>query len=153
MIIYFAETTVAEQREFLCSWTERFYLERKPVQILVDSIYEAQSIDKLLWTFSQGSFIPHSIINPDDAPPYDPVLITPGEFRIAGFEVLICDVPAGLEFMGNFETAVHFIMRDDEQRRQESRALWQTARESGANTVHIPYENQPRGKKTAPSYR
>jgi DNA polymerase-3 subunit chi len=143
MVIYFAETTVAEQRELLCRWVERFYAGRKPIQVLVDSTYEAQSIDKLLWTFSQGSFIPHSVLNPGGAPPDDPVLITPGEFQVEGFEVLVCDLPASLEFMMKFETAVHFIMRDNEQQRRESRNLWQKARESGADTVHVPYRNQP----------
>ena len=84
MTIYFAETTVAEQRELLCRWTERFYIEKKPVQILVDSLYEAQSIDRLLWTFAQGSFIAHSIFNPGGAPPEEPVVITQGEFRSPG---------------------------------------------------------------------
>ncbi|MGC9964354.1 MAG: DNA polymerase III subunit chi [Syntrophobacteraceae bacterium] len=144
MTIYFVETLVAEQRELLCRWTERFYMEKKPVQVLVDSTYEAQSIDRLLWTFSQGAFIPHSIFNTGDTPPDEPVLITPGQFQVAGFEALICDLPAGLEFMSRFETAVHFIMRDDDERRQQSRTLWQKARESGAGPVHVPYANQPR---------
>jgi DNA polymerase-3 subunit chi len=143
MIIYFAETTVAEQRGLLCRWTERFHTEKKPVQILVDSMYEAQTIDQLLWTFAQGSFIPHSIFNPGEAPPDDPVVITPVEARLSGFDTLICDLPADLEFIFEFETAVHFIMRDDEQRRGQSRALWQKARESRADTVHVPYGNQP----------
>jgi DNA polymerase-3 subunit chi len=139
MSIYFVETTVAEQRELLCRWTERFYMEKKRVQIVVDSMYEAQSIDQLLWTFSQASFIPHVIFAPGGMPPVEPVLITPGEFAVAGFETLICDMPAGLEFMSKFETSVHFIIRDDDERRSRSRSLWQQARDSGANPVHIPY--------------
>jgi hypothetical protein len=35
-------------------------------------------------------------------------------------------------------------MRDDDERRQQSRTLWQKARESGAGPVHVPYANQPR---------
>src|SRR5271157_5503066 len=79
MSIYFVETTVAEQRELLCRWTERFYMEKKRVRIVVDSMAAGQFIDQLLWTFSQSSFIPHTIFNPGAAPPSEPVLITPGE--------------------------------------------------------------------------
>ncbi len=143
MTIYFAETTVAEQRVLLCRWTERFFMEKKRVQILVDSTLEAQSIDQLLWTFSQGSFIPHMIFNPGGTAPAEPVLITTEESRVAGFEAVICDRPADLEFMSKFETAVHFILRDDDERRRQSRILWQRARDSGADPVHVPYGRQP----------
>ncbi len=144
MSIYFAETTVAEQRELLCHWTERFYLEKKRVRIVVDSTAAGQMIDQLLWTFSQPSFIPHMIFSPGGTPPLEPVIITVGEFQVEGFEALVCDMPAGLEFMDSFETAVHFILRDDAERLLQSRILWQRARDSGANPIHLPYGPQGR---------
>ncbi len=142
MNIYFAETTVAEQRGLLCRWTERFYMEKKRVQIFVDSMAAAQFIDQILWTYSQSSFIPHVIFSAGTGgkPPGEPVLITPGEFKLEGFETVICDSPADLLFMSKFETAVHFILRDDTERMQQSRVMWQRARESGLNPVHVQYE-------------
>jgi|SRR5208337_1118536 len=142
MTIYFVETTLAEQRELVCRWTERFYMEKKRVQIVVDSTASAQLMDQLLWRFSQSSFIPHMIFNPGGTPPAEPVIITPGEFQVAGFGALVCEGPADLEFMTRFETAVHFILRDDTQRLQQSRILWQRARDSGTNPVHVPYGRQ-----------
>jgi len=140
MDIYFVETTVAEQRELLCRWAERFYMEKKRVRIVVDSMAAGQFIDQLLWTFSQSSFIPHAIFNAGTRSPSEPVVITPGEFQAEGFEAVICDCPVSLEFMSGFKTAVHFILRDDLERRQQSRVLWQRARDSGFNPVHVPYE-------------
>ncbi|SPJ16276.1 DNA polymerase III chi subunit [Syntrophobacter sp. SbD2] len=142
MSIYFAETTVAEQSELICRWTERFYMEKKRVQIVVDSTAAAQLIDQLLWTFSQSSFIPHKIFSPGGAPSAEPVLITAAEFQVAGFGALVCGRPADLEFMTRFETAVHFILRDNTERLQQSRTLWQIARDSGINPVHVPYRRQ-----------
>lgn len=139
MSIYFVETSVSEQRELLCRWTERFYMEKKRVRILVDSIHAAQFIDQLLWTFSQASFIPHSIHSSGGEHPAEPVIITPGQLQVAGFEAVVCDCPAELGFMTAFETSVHFILRDDMERRQQSRVLWQMARDSGINPVHVPY--------------
>lgn len=144
MTIYFVETTISEQKEFLCRWTERLYMEKKRVRILVDSTIEAQLIDHLLWTFSQGSFIPHVILGPGEAPPAEPIIITPAEFPVDGFEAVLCDGPADIEFMSGFETAVHFILKDDDERRKHSRLLWQRARDSGVNPVHVPYGSQPR---------
>ena len=96
MSIYFVETAVAEQRELLCRWAERFFMENKRVQIVVDSTQAAQLIDQLLWTFSQSSFIPHVIFSRGNALPAEPVLITVGEFEAAGFEAVICDCPVDL---------------------------------------------------------
>ena len=143
MRVYFVETTVAEQRGLLCRWTERFYAEKKRVQIVVDSMAAAQFIDQLLWTFSQSSFIPHAILRPLAGPPGEPVLITPGEVQAAGFEAVICDCPADLEFMSRFETSVHFILKDDPERTEQSRVLWQRARDARLNPVHIPYGRAP----------
>ncbi len=133
---------MAEQSELLCRWTERFYMEKKRVQIVVDSTAAAQLIDQLLWTFSQASFIPHIIFSPGGAPPAEPVLITASEFQVVGFGALVCGRPADLAFMTRFETAVHFILRDDTERLQQSRTLWQSARDSGINPVHVPYGRQ-----------
>jgi DNA polymerase-3 subunit chi len=139
MSIYFVETTVAEQRESVCRWIERFYMEKRRVQVAVDSTASAQFIDQMLWTFSQSSFIPHAILSPGAAAPPEPVLIVPGEIQAAGFDVVVCDCPAGIEFMTKFDTAVHFILRDDSERRQQSRLLWQRARDLGLSPVHLPY--------------
>lgn len=40
----------------------------------------ATRLDGLLWTFSQGSFIPHRVVGQDSTPPYEePVLIGRGD--------------------------------------------------------------------------
>lgn len=139
MKIYFVETTVSEQRGLLCRLAERFYTEKHKVQVLVDSTPDAQLLDNLLWTFSQGSFIPHAVCGPESEISSEPVVITIGERELAGFDTLLCDSPAGLNFMSRFDTAVHFILRDDESRRQQSRLLWQEARTAGFGPVHVPY--------------
>lgn len=140
--IYFVETTAGEQNDCICRWTERFYLERKHVRVVVDSLADAQLIDQLLWTFSQQSFIPHKIFNSGTNQPGEPVLITPGQFPASCCEVLVCGCETELEFMNSFETAVHFILDDDPRRKQKSRLLWQGAKERGLNPIHVPYERR-----------
>lgn len=140
MPLYFVETIVAEQRKLLCQWAERLYDKGKKVQIVVDSTASARFIDEMLWTFSQGSFVPHAVFNPSgEGVQCEPVIITVEERRIEGFDVLLCDTPAGIDFMLLFESAVHFVLRDDSGRREQSRTLWQRARERGIKPVHVPY--------------
>lgn len=149
MILYFAETTTGEQRDLLCRWAEYFYDRGERVQIIVDSTPAAQFVDGLLWTFAQGSFVPHAIYRSrDDGPPVEPVLICTEETRVPGFGVVLCDVPVGVEFLRQFEKAVHFILRDDPEKKQESRLMWQAARDSGLGPVHIPYGSGA-GEKSA----
>lgn len=143
MTLYFVETTIAEQRELLCQWAERLSAEKKRVQIVVDSTPAAQFIDQLLWTFSQSSFLPHLIFGPGKEDPVEPVLITIGEVPLAGIDALLCDAPVGFEFMAGFETVVHFVLRDDAEKRGESRLLWQKARDMNSNPVHVSYKQQP----------
>jgi DNA polymerase-3 subunit chi len=141
--IYFVETTTEEQNGCLCRWIERFYLERKRVRVVVDSMARAQLIDQLLWTFSQQSFIPHEIFDSGQTQPGEPVVITPGRFPATGYEVLVCGCETEPEFMSLFETAVHLILGDDAQQKHKSRLLWQSARDMGLTPIHVPCEGKP----------
>lgn len=147
--IYFVETKTAEQPMAVCHWVEHFYDQGKRVQVLAGSAPAAQNLDQLLWTFAQGSFIPHRISSADPATgeAVEPVIITIDELPLGGRAVLICDGPAGDEFMLHYQWVVHFVLLDDAERRQESRSLWQRLRDQEIRTTHVPYT--PKG--TLPS--
>lgn len=140
MTLYFCETTASERSSLLCRWAERLFAQGRKVLVLVDSTPGAHYIDQMLWTFSQSSFIPHGVVgNEAREAGGEPVLIVFEERAIEGFDALLCDCAASVEFMAGFETAVHFVVRDDEELRGRSRTLWQKARDAGLNTVHVPY--------------
>ena len=66
---------------------------------------EAKQLDELLWTFSQGSFIPHRIVSGElKEPPREPVLIGVNQSPAPGrWEVLVnlgAEVP---EFFSRYE--------------------------------------------------
>ncbi len=141
MPLYFVETSVSEHRGLLCRYADRLFTEGRRVEIVVDSTSAAQFIDQMLWTFSQSSFVPHALAGPEKGDiPDEPVLIVIGQKRLAGFDALLCDSAATLDFMSLFETAYHFVLLDDAENRQESRLLWQEARELGMNPVHVPHD-------------
>ncbi len=141
--IYFMETPSEGQRRLLCQWVECFYEEGKRVQVVVDSTMAAQHLDQMLWTFSQESFVPHSIFAFNKSSDLiEPVVITVGEVLLEGFEVLVCDAGVTLDFMRNYSEVVHFVLRDDLEKKQESRLLWQSARELGLVLRHVPYASR-----------
>ncbi len=141
-IICFMETPAAEQRRLLCKLVEHFYEENRKTQVSTGSTPDAQQIDQLLWTFSDTSFIPHRIHDSRDGDDFiEPVLITVGDPVVPGFDALICDSPQSLDVMSRFRVAVHFVIRDDDERRLESRRMWLEARERKLIVRHVPFSS------------
>jgi DNA polymerase III subunit chi len=151
--IYFVETTTAERRMTLCQWVDTFYEKGRMVQVVTDSTPAAQHLDQLLWTFAQGSFIPHRILEADktdrsvDSYPaetaiMEPVVLSIGNNVAPGYEVIVADSPVDLDFLLHYKVAVHFVLLDSTEQRQESRLLWQKARDQGLEVEHIPHRSR-----------
>lgn len=60
---------------FVCRLTEKVIRSGSPLYIHLQDEQQAQELDKLLWTFSQGSFIPHDIWQGDSLTEETPVLL------------------------------------------------------------------------------
>jgi DNA polymerase-3 subunit chi len=92
----------------------------------------ARELDELLWTFSQGSFVPHRIVSgaeADDAP--EPVLIGTGECPSrAHWEVLINLADQVPEFFSRYERVVEPV-DGNAARRQQSRERYKFYRDRG----------------------
>jgi DNA polymerase-3 subunit chi len=93
---------------------------------------EALKLDELLWTFSQGSFIPHRIVREDlDKPPHEQVLIgvnrPPGPGRWDVLINLAADVP---DFFSRYARVAE-VVDADPVRRELSRERYRFYRERG----------------------
>jgi DNA polymerase-3 subunit chi len=63
-IFYILNTSQPRERYVVaCKITEKAYKLGKHVFILTSSTEESQALDNLLWSFKQGSFIPHEIVD------------------------------------------------------------------------------------------
>ena len=59
---YVLKSASANQRSaFACRLTEKAYLKDLRIVIVNDTLSDAKTLDDLLWTFSERSFIPHQI--------------------------------------------------------------------------------------------
>ena len=101
---------------------------------------EAQKLDELLWTFSQGSFIPHLVVRTElGAPPPEPVLIginnPPGPGR---WDVLVNLAPDVPEFFSRYERVAE-VVDANTTRREQSRERYRFYRDRGypLNTHHV----------------
>jgi len=52
-----------ERQDFACKLIEKIYRSGQNCYVLTDSAEQAASMDKELWSFRAGSFIPHQIYN------------------------------------------------------------------------------------------
>jgi DNA polymerase-3 subunit chi len=93
---------------------------------------EARQLDELLWTFSQGSFIPHRVVHGElESPPLEPVLIginqPPGPGRWDVLINLASDVP---EFFSRYERVAE-VVDANPVRREQSRERYRFYRDRG----------------------
>lgn len=93
---------------------------------------EAAKLDELLWSFSQGSFIPHRVVRePLSTPPPEPVLIgvnappAPGRWNV--LINLAAEVP---EFFSRYERVAE-VVDADAVRREQSRERYRFYRDRG----------------------
>lgn len=65
------ESNTKSRLDFACRLTEKAYKKRHRIYIHVDSKTDAHTLDELLWTYRDDSFLPHNLYGegPDPAPP------------------------------------------------------------------------------------
>lgn len=94
---YLLDAADAESRErTACRLTEKAWRLGHRVYLLVPDQSAARELDELLWTFSQGSFVPHAVLADDSDADAHPVLIGHAEPPAALNDVLVSlvqDVP------------------------------------------------------------
>ena len=98
---------------------------------------EAQDMDKRLWTFADGSFVPHAVAGgPDQA--QEPVLISAQPGNPNSAEVLILLHPRDPMASRDFSMAILLIPAEDGPELDACRDLYAKLREAGqAEVVHI----------------
>jgi DNA polymerase-3 subunit chi len=93
---------------------------------------EARKLDELLWTFAQGSFIPHRVVRSEHGTPaLEPVLIgvnqPPGPGRWDVLVNLAVDVP---DFFSRYERVAE-VVDANSARREQSRERYRYYRDRG----------------------
>jgi DNA polymerase III subunit chi len=107
-----------QRRAFACRLTEKAYLRDLSIVIANDTLDDARSLDELLWTFSERSFVPHEVC-PDEHS-IDPatrvhLLALPVPMPGADLLVNLTDrLPEGWE---RFARIAEIIDGDEERRR------------------------------------
>jgi DNA polymerase-3 subunit chi len=87
---YLAEGAGAEVRlRLACRIAEKAYLAKQKIVVLLDDGESLRRFDELLWTFGDGSFVPHDAITTAGAPCEAAVALTTGALPADHADVLI----------------------------------------------------------------
>jgi DNA polymerase-3 subunit chi len=105
-------TDPAERMSFACRLTEKAYSLNNQVYAHTESAADAARLDELLWTFRQGSFVPHEQVAADSEN-RAPVLIGTGEQHKTAGDLLINLDKQCPAFASGFARVVEIIGGDE----------------------------------------
>lgn len=131
---YVLEATA--EREWLrtaCRLAEKAWQKGHRIFIHTDSKETARSIDDMLWTYRQDSFVPHALYGDRlnaDSESLEPVLVGDGSAEPAEIDVLINLAEAVPTFVGK-STRVAEIVAGGESARRAGRIRYRDYRDRG----------------------
>lgn len=117
---------------FACRLVEKAYRLKNGVFINTESQAQAQQLDEMLWTFRDGSFVPHEIVEPgaELSQASAPVLIGGNAEPASKMDLLVNLAPAVPTFLDRFERAAE-VVDSDAARRTAARERFKFYREQG----------------------
>lgn len=106
----------ASRRQFACRLAEKAYRLEHSVRILAADRSTAEQLDDLLWTWRDGSFVPHEVLT-RGAEPQAPVTIGCDDADAVGSDLLINLSDAAPAAPDNFQRIAEIVTADEGQRR------------------------------------
>ena len=113
-----------------CKLAEKAWRLENTVYIHAKNSSDAENLDKLLWTFRDGSFVPHGLAGRDDGTENSPIMVGSDDQDVGTRDLLInlCDeIPP---FMEGFARVAELVT-SDETCRQASRKLYAAYHDQG----------------------
>ena len=130
------EASAAARLKVACRLAEKAYLASQRALIWHTERTELEALDALLWTFADGSFVPHDWLT-SNAPAEAPVLLSAGSPPAADVDFVV-NLAADLPPFLHLTRRVAEIIDGDEGRRRAGRARFKAYRELGIEPGTIP---------------
>ncbi len=126
-----AATGEPARQKFACRLAEKAYRLKHTVHIHTANRQQAEVLDDLLWTFRDGSFVPHEVLDMPGRRTSAPVTIGFEESGIGEQDLLINLTDEVPEMAASFPRVAELVT-SDEQSRKLSRKRFVHYRELGA---------------------
>jgi len=105
------------RQRFACRLAEKAYRLKNTVHIQVADQQSAAQIDELLWTFRDGSFVPHEVLDNSTDKPASPVTIGSDAVPSAEYDLLINLTNSIPEASASFPRVAEIVTSDDESKK------------------------------------
>lgn len=133
--VRFVQLDRQEKALHLCRLAEEHFLNGSRVLVVVDDENRAVTLDRFMWGWDRGSFLPHSLANGSVDCLEEPVVVTTIEQNPNQSTVLIMGTPCSLEFMSRFECVYDFAETYDDQLAELARNRFRSYRAKGYHPV------------------
>ena len=120
------------RQRFACRLAEKAYRLNNKVHIQVADQQSAAQLDELLWTFRDGSFVPHEVLDTPAGKPASPVTIGSNTLPDADCDLLINLTNSVPEASSAFPRVAEIVTSDDESKNR-SRQHFVEYRNAGHN--------------------
>jgi len=100
-----------------CRVADKAFRNGHRVYVLASDVRQAEELDQLMWTFSQGSFTPHETYTGKIENEQTPILIGTGDAPDSWHDILISlteDVPP---FFSRFERVIEIVGQEESQKK------------------------------------
>ena len=124
------QDSAAGRLKLACKLAEKAYLAAQSVLVWHTDPAELRAFDEMLWTFNDGSFVPHENLPADGTLSEAPVQLSSGVALSANVDIIINLAPDLPPFLPKTRRVAE-IIDGDEQRRRAGRARFKAYRELG----------------------
>ena len=98
----------AIKSRIVCDLAEKCYLDGKRLVIYSDKNETNVSLDAMLWTWKQQSFIPHKCLDSLIEPHSEPLILTNQIETASGYDTLLLHDPLNIDIVNKFPNVIDF---------------------------------------------
>ena len=109
--------------------------------VMAPSPERVQALDGVLWTYDQGSFLPHGTAR-EGRPEEQPVYLTATEENPNGASLLVLTDGVDHGFMGAFERCLDMFDGNDAEAVNFARARWKRLQDAGHDLTYYQQSDQ-----------
>ena len=114
----------------VCDIVEKEYESGQKVVVNVSDEKEGKTIDDMLWSWKQSTFIPHNFSVSLDAASKDPVIITPNIEEKINYDTLILVQPAELDHCKDYKKIIDFAEKYNPTKLESDRKRYKLYRDN-----------------------
>ncbi|ABA88793.1 DNA polymerase III, chi subunit [Syntrophotalea carbinolica DSM 2380] len=129
--VEFVKIKRPEKAKHLCELAEHFFTQGQRVLVMVCDDNQGVTLDRFMWTWKKGAFIPHVYDNGAVDCLDEPVIIEVEERNPNNAGVLIMGKPCSLDFIRQFDLVIDFAELYEPQLKVAARKRYAHFRETG----------------------